>query len=33
MPKNGDIGKPGFGLEWSEDGRGVMEIPPVSKMG
>ena len=31
MPKNGDMGNPGFGLEWSEDGRGVIDMPPVSK--
>ena len=25
------MGNPGLGLEWSEDGRGVIAIPPVSK--
>ena len=25
------MGNPGLGLEWSEAGRGVMAIPPVSE--
>ena len=30
MPKNGLMGKPGLGVWLLGDGRGVMEIPPVS---
>ena len=30
MPQNGRVGKLGLGGELSEDGRGVITIPPVS---